>query len=245
MPGQGGLGLTDFQSQAKLFKMRYITKILQGHSSEWVTMARQILTEAMKHGPLKQDTKQWSVPDFLLLHLEVKIPSRLVRTLVKSWAMARPNLELTRCSLSPTLSVLQLYMLILHDEKRPFVLQEFKDCRLYAESRGIYKLEDLADGDEWHQPAEFSARIRSSRLVGKAHFERLLKFISIFKRCEDAPLMSATGWKWNSNSVEFRGWNLKVSQWRAITQRPADRTTSDGDALGRPLSGKPFGKKCG
>jgi hypothetical protein len=147
--------------------------------------------------------------------------------MLKSWAIARPNLELERCSLNPNLSVLQLYLLMLHDEHRPFVLQEFKDCRLYAETRGIFKLQDLADGDEWYPPAEFSSRTRSSRLVGKVQFDNLLKFISIFMRCEESQLHSATGWTWHSNSIDFKGWDLKVSQWRAITQRPAENHTQN------------------
>jgi hypothetical protein len=52
-----GLGSVNFQSQATMFKLRYVSKILKNHSSEWVVMAKQLIREALRHGTFRRETR--------------------------------------------------------------------------------------------------------------------------------------------------------------------------------------------
>jgi hypothetical protein len=38
---EGGLGVISFHSQAQVFKLRYVFKLMDDHFSEWITMGKE------------------------------------------------------------------------------------------------------------------------------------------------------------------------------------------------------------
>jgi hypothetical protein len=63
----GGLGLVDFCTHSSLLKVQHISKILEGHSSEWTVMVSAHIKEALHHGTLKGVHKFWTVREAILL----------------------------------------------------------------------------------------------------------------------------------------------------------------------------------
>jgi hypothetical protein len=81
----GGLGVIDFQRQARFFKLRFLSQILAGHQSKWVQLVTAEFTKVLQKGPYKEDLRTWTSSEFLLLMPEIKLTSKVVCSLLTSW----------------------------------------------------------------------------------------------------------------------------------------------------------------
>jgi hypothetical protein len=143
---EGGLGLLNFSKQAQALKLRHISKILEGHQSEWTWMVRDDICTGLRRGPLKQETKHWLVEEFLLLLPPIQIFSKITRGLLQGWMTAHQSLcfnpELS--SIPYRLTIGQLYCLSLQGSH--FQQDEYEALRLYGHSQGVFITQDLFSG---------------------------------------------------------------------------------------------------
>jgi acyl-CoA-binding protein len=213
---QGGLGLVNFQSQSQMMKLRFVTKILQNHNSAWVDIAQQHIREALRHGPYRQQVKLWTCQEYLLLQPSVHLKSAALRSLMKGWKLVLPALKLkvTETHLPHSMTLLQLYYLFLQGS--PFDPDKYWELKLYAETRGVFNIQDLLQGNSWQLLQEFADRIRSSRSIGQDTFERLVEFVSDCLGTELFCISNLKGWRWCASAHSFTAWELSLKQWRSL-----------------------------
>jgi hypothetical protein len=92
---EGGLDLIDFRSQAQVYKLRFLSSILDMHNADWVHIACAEIQASLKKDVLRKEMKFWTVAGFFLCRPPVvHFSSRILRCLMRSWKAVLPRLEL-------------------------------------------------------------------------------------------------------------------------------------------------------
>jgi hypothetical protein len=212
----------NFQSQSQLLKLQYVTKILLNHNSAWVTIAQSHIHEALRHGKYRQQVKFWTCQEYLLLQPTVHLKSAALRSIMKGWKLVFPSLklELATTHLPSSMTLLQMYYLLLQGQ--PFDPDEYRALKLYAQTRGVYTVQDLLQDNSWQLSQEFADQVRSSRFVGLETFERLVSFASDSVGTESCCISTLKGWQWQATTHSFKGWELSLKQWRSLQPAPQE-----------------------
>ncbi|KAL3684100.1 hypothetical protein R1sor_002122 [Riccia sorocarpa] len=102
---EGGLGLTTFKDQSMLLKMRLVTRLLDGDTTEWADIAREMLLKGFREGRGRSGIQR-SVPEILIQEkAEVSKASRTLSHILKGWNQSKGRLTLKVDSIYPSKSV--------------------------------------------------------------------------------------------------------------------------------------------
>jgi hypothetical protein len=165
---EGGLGLLDFRDQAQVLKLCHVSTLLGGHQSEWTWMVRAAIQQGLRRGPLKRETRNWLVEEYLLLLPPIKICSRVTRGLLAGWKMVHDFLRFNtvNCQIPHWLTVGQLYCLLL--QGAPFFLADYDAVCLYANSRGVFTTQDFIHRGAQHRVELFRSQDKILSRSGKS-----------------------------------------------------------------------------
>jgi hypothetical protein len=133
----GGLGLIDFKTHSALLNVCYVTKLLEGHDTEWTKMVVAHIRAALRRVPLKQELRVWTLKEALLLHPDIKVSSKIVLSLLKGWHQVTEQLNFEVCDypVPSSLTIMQAYCLSLPQAEK-FNLNHYNSLKLWTHSRG-------------------------------------------------------------------------------------------------------------
>jgi hypothetical protein len=119
-------------------------------------MAKQLIGEAHRHGPLRRKTKFWTPHEFLLLQPPILNQSRLLKMSLKRWSLVFLFLQLEEGSgvkLPSSLTLLQIFLL--ESKDIDFQVRAYNDFKLYAQSRRFCCVQDFVVNGRWGRPKDF------------------------------------------------------------------------------------------
>jgi hypothetical protein len=226
----------DFQHQARLFKLRYLSQMVAGHTSKWVTLIKTEILQGLRKGPNKNDLSTWTCEEFLLLQPKIKVSSKVVHSLLLSWKDIHDQLRFdpSRGRLQGNMTVLQLLYLTL--QGADFQQDDYRALKVWAHTRGICCVGDLRQNNTWITPAAIATRIRSSRQVGHNVFDMVYSFLSTYLGTFNLLLHQSPGWYWNTSTGTQKGWSFTMSTWRTLLPESIFNFQQSKSALGLYLA---------
>ena len=242
---EGGLGLTEFRTQAMIFKLRFVARILDKHQADWVYMVKAEIKAGLRKGRFKKELKHWSVAEYVLLRPPAHFTSKIVRCLLKSWDLIYPKLCLdpTTGEITGTLTILKAYCLFRGPEQ--FLEEEYRRLRIWDQARRVYTVADMRKDGEWIAEEDFARRIWSARHIDRPVFQAFHDFVTIFIGVTELPLDEMEGWDWtgiNKNGLE---WSLPNRCWKELVKLPYIDQSHLNRRWGCTLTGQEWSKLWG
>jgi hypothetical protein len=162
---EGGLGILDFEQQASLFNLRFVSKLFKQSSSEWATLAKFLIQGSLRKGILKAETKFWTVQEFLHFLPSIPLQSKMLRCPSRSWLLVYLRLELLpTCGIPTEWTMLQIFLLATKGSE--FAVHEYMDYRIWTHARGLSTVDDLWANGFWVPLDSLVHKVHSCRNVG-------------------------------------------------------------------------------
>jgi hypothetical protein len=89
--------------------------------------------------------------------------------------------------------------------------------RVWAQTHGVFIVDDMIKDGIWLQETEFASRIRSSRDIDRPVFLEFHEFVTRFTGATYLPITWMSGWSWSGFQRETKGWTLPLQKWRALS----------------------------
>jgi hypothetical protein len=173
------------------------------HSANWVYLICQEIRTSLKMGALERESKSWTVSECLLLRPPVKFSSKIVRCKLQSWDAVWLKLHLVHT-----------YCLLRKGDK--FSGLNFQRLTVWAQSRGVFTVEDFYGEEGWLPVEALEQRVRSARQIDRPLFQELYEYVISFLGVTYFPVTWLQGWEWTGLQRVTTGWRMPTKKWREL-----------------------------
>jgi hypothetical protein len=121
--------------------------------------------QGLDTGADRMETAGWSIQEFLLMELKVKIQSKTLRNVLGGWWLLKKQLKNRfRESFVPKSLMARQALRLSRYNKGSIEAGELRDLKVWCRSRSISKVEDWVNEDgSWKQVENLNQAVRSSR----------------------------------------------------------------------------------
>lgn len=215
---RGGLEIQCFEQQTKLLKLRNFARLLKGHRSEWVSMAREMIKTSLRSGPDRKEQRLWHPAEAMLLLPDLKTNLKTVNVILEGWFEVRDKLRFEfKHDLIPA-SVTIKQALLLMDIHQGAISIEGEQILAYSKARNLAMVGDLwLEEGGWKSVDQIQGDLQATRFASPKALRGLLAALRSSKGCDvDLRLQDSTGWGWPVSGALGSNWSLNMSQWKQL-----------------------------